>query len=269
MKKIFTFALALFLLAVCTCTVSFAEANDDAIDVYVSVSNKGSLTVAYEKISVTDIDNDGALTINDALYLIHESKFDGGAQNGYSSAQSEYGLSITKLWGDTSGSYGYYVNDASAMSLADVIKDGDHIYAYVYKDVVAWSDAYSFFNVNSLKSEEKVEFELVLKMSGFDEQWNPISSPVKDAVITVNGEDTAFKTDENGKAVIKLDKGNYVISARTDSLNLVPAVCIANVIPNGGNDPVPGDEDSLHVYVILGVISVCAASVLFFKKARI
>ena len=55
--------------------------------------------LAMEKITVADNDGDGALTINDALYAAHEKAFTGGAAAGYASVQSDWGLSLSKLWG--------------------------------------------------------------------------------------------------------------------------------------------------------------------------
>ena len=48
-------------------------------------------------------------------------------------------------------------------------------------------------------------------------------------MITVDGEDSAFTTDENGKVSIELAAGKYVISARSDHMTLVPPVCIAEI----------------------------------------
>ena len=72
----------------------------------------GGLELANSEVTVTDIDGDGALTINDALCAAHESYFKGGAAAGYASEMSDYGLMLTKLWGiENGGSYGYYVHE--------------------------------------------------------------------------------------------------------------------------------------------------------------
>ena len=123
---------------------------DDApltADVFVTISNAGELVLVREAVSVTDADGDGALTINDALIAAHDAKFEGGAEAGYASAQSDWGLSLTKLWGvENGGSYGYYVNDQMFMGLADPIATDDSIYAFVYKDTEGFSDAYAYFS---------------------------------------------------------------------------------------------------------------------------
>ena len=148
-KKLITvLALALILTAIGANNRTLAE--DLSAKVLVSIAN-GTLVLAAEEITVTDVDNDGALTINDALYAAHEAKFDGGAAAGYGSASTEYGLSMTKLWGvENGGSYGYMVNNASAWSLADPVKTGDHVYAFVYTDTTGFSDSYSYFDKVSI-----------------------------------------------------------------------------------------------------------------------
>ena len=58
--------------------------------VYVSIADdKGALVLPYQPVTVTDVDGDGALTINDALYAAHTTYYDGGAA-GYGSAQSDW-----------------------------------------------------------------------------------------------------------------------------------------------------------------------------------
>ena len=57
------------------CVFSFAEGG---ANVTVTIKN-GGIVVARESVEVTDIDEDGALTINDALYCAHEKFYDGGA----------------------------------------------------------------------------------------------------------------------------------------------------------------------------------------------
>ncbi len=213
-----------------------AYANEELqAQVYVTISDeKGKLALAQEKITVTDIDNDGVLTINDAFYAAHEAKYEGGAKEGYASSQGQYGIQLDKLWGTANGgSYGYCINNQSAMSLNDVIKEGDYINAYVFTDLTAWSDTYCYFEANTIETEAGKEVELKLSASGYDASWNPITIPVEGAVITVNGEKTEYTTDKDGKVTILVAaEGSYVISAVSDTMTLVPPVCKATVIMN-------------------------------------
>ncbi len=210
--------------------MAFADSAETA-KVSVTIADKGSLVVAQKEVAVTDIDADGALTINDALYAAHEAAYEGGAASGYASAMSSWGLSITKLWGDTSGSYGYYVNNASAWGLTDPVKDGDSVYAFVYADQIAWSDTYSFFDKNTVTAQAGEEVELTLSYSGYDADWNTVVMPLAGATITVDGVATDAVTDDEGKAVIAMEAGSHVISATAADKTLVPPVCIATVAP--------------------------------------
>lgn len=225
MKK-YSISILCALLALALCGTAVAET------VYVTISDgQGRLVLCNAAVEVTDVDADGALTVNDALYAAHEAAFEGGAEAGYATADTGYGPSITMLWGEENGgSYGYYVNDASAYSLADPVSDGDYLNAFVYTDLEAWSDQYCTFDVKRVEVAAGASLELTLNMVVFDENWNPVSMPVEGAVITVDGEDTAFVTDAEGKVQLTLDvAGDHLISAHSDAANLVPPACTVTV----------------------------------------
>ena len=229
MKKLLLVLLVALMLSSMLCLNTVAAAAEP-VEVYVTISDKGTLKVSAEKISVADKNEDGTVTIDEALISAHDKLYEGGANAGYASGQTQYGISMTKLWGDTSGSFGYYLNNASAMSLADAVNNGDYIVAFVYSDTASWSDTYTFFDKNTLDAERGKEITLVLKESGFDGNWNPVVLPLADATITVNGEDTEYKTDNEGKVTVKFDKGGkYVISAKTTEKVIVPPVCVISV----------------------------------------
>jgi len=260
MKKLLATILTLLMLVgVCSIT-AFAE---EPTVVYVTIANKGELVLTREKVVVTDIDNDNALTINDALYAAHEAKYQGGAAAGYASGQSAWGLSLLKLWGDDSGSFGYTVNNASAMGLADTIKNGDTVYAYVYKDQTAWSDSFSFFDKETVEAQKGDEITVTLSASGYDATWNPITTPVANATITVNGKKTEVKTNALGKATIKLETaGTVIISAVSDTQTLVPPVLVAEVKGEEEDktpDKNPQNGDNLNVTVAVIALMISAA----------
>ena len=227
MKKATIFAT--FLVSAALFSGSSAVCATNTATVFVTIADaKGNLALAQEGIRVTDCDGDGALTVNDALCTAHKEKFNLGV-DGYASQKSEYGLGITKLWGAEAGSaYGYYVNDKSAFSLEDPIKEGDRINAYVFTDLTSFSDTYCYFDSSFLNVNEDESFTLTLSAAAFDAEWNPITVPVKDAVITLNGEKTNIKTDESGKATIFAKAGKNVVSAVSDTMTLVPPVCTIN-----------------------------------------
>ena len=253
MKKLFVILLS-SLLAVSAAT---AVSAGDTARVNVTIADEnGKLAVAQEEIVVHDADGDGAVTINDALIAAHDKFYDGGADAGYETATSEYGISMNKLWGtENGGSYGYYVNGTAAWSLADPISDGDFVDAFVYTDLEAWSDTYCCFEPRFVTTDAA---ELTLIGAGFDENWNPISVPVAGAEITLNGTGTGVFTDENGKATVTVDTnaGRTVISAVSDSQILVPPVA---VVEGAGTAPQTGDASV--VIAAAAVLSLCAAVV--------
>ena len=225
MKK-YAIAFLCALLALAFCGAAVAET------VYVTIADgQGQLVMVNAAIDVTDVDADGALTINDALYAAHEAAYEGGAEAGYAAADAGYGLSISKLWGEENGgSYGYYLNDVSAYSLLDPVADGDYLNAFVYTDLEAWSDLYCTFGYREVVADAGANIKLTLNMMTFDENWNPVSLPVEGAILTIDGEDSDYVTDAEGNVQFTLDAaGDHLISARSDSAILVPPVCIVTV----------------------------------------
>ena len=229
MKKLFSVMLANLTVLGCMSMTAFADKT--TATVYVSISNKGQLVAAQTKITVIDIDGDNALTVNDALYAAHEAAYPGGAQKGYSYyTHKDYGLSLGKLWGDTSGNFGYYINNASCWSLADPVKNGDYLNAFIYSDSKSYSDKYCFFNSFTVTADASSDIELTLSGAGYDANWSPVTLPVAGAEITVDGAKTGVKTDANGKATIQIsDAGSHVISAVSATETLVPPVCTAQI----------------------------------------
>lgn len=263
MKIFISFLIVLSLLCGALAVASFAA---DEVTVYVTVCTD-SLRLAQEPIKVTDADGDGELTINDALYLAHEAKFDGGAAAGYANATGDYGLYITKLWGtENGGSYGYYVNNVSASGLADKVSNGDYLNAFAYTDLTGFSDAYCYFDSFSASAEQGTELSLTLSRIGYDENWNTVVLAVAGAELTLNGESTGVKTDENGKATISApDAGTYIVSAKSDTLTLVPPVCTLTSTAK----QTPATSDCRLPAFFLLAAAVSAAALTVFKRRRL
>lgn len=243
MKKILAVIMTLSML-ISLCGLTSVAGADESATVYVSISDdKGELVLTQAEVVVTDVDEDGSLTINDALYQTHEDYYVGGAAEGFASSMGTYGMQMDKLWGVANGgSYGYYVNNASAMGLGDVVKDGDYIKAFVYTDLTTWSDTYCFFDKNEVAAAQGEDVELTLSAAGYDADWNPVTLPVEGATITVNGELTEYKTDAEGKVVLSLEAGEYIISATSEAMTLVPPVCEITVAE--GEDKTPDNNNS-------------------------
>ena len=287
MKKLAGLLLAVILMAgMMSIAVSAISKPADPADVFVTFSdNTGKVILAQEKITVQDKDGDGKLNLDEAFFAMHEAKYEGGAAAGYATATGTYGLYITKLWGDTSGNFGYYVNNAMSMGPTDEVKAGDYIDAFIYQvyeyNPVTYettADSYSFFDKRNASAKQGETVTLTLKAVEFDANFSPVNVPVADAVIVINGEETTYKTDAEGKVTFPLEKeGDLLISAKKAGTVLVPPVFKASVAKadtvvtnqtrtqtaetTGEKSPKTGDRSGLYLswILLLGMTTVLAA----------
>lgn len=239
------------------------SAEADVTTVYVTVADgDGALALARKAVTVTDTDADGILTVADALYAAHELAFDGGAAAGFACSMGEYGLKIDRLWGiENGGGYGYTVNHAGAANLADPVKDGDTVAAYIYTDLIAWSDTYCYFDKDTAAVEKGNSLTLTLFQSGYDENWSPVVVPVEGAAITLDGKATDFVTGADGSVTVVFEKyGEVVVSAVSADAVLVPPVCAVTV---EGDSPV---LLGLGIGAVLLIAAVGAYEILRKKK---
>ncbi len=208
-------------------TASAAEAPTVTVTI---ADAEGNLALTQGEIAVIDSDGDGALTMHDALYLAHEAYYAEGAA-GYAAEQTDYGLSMTKLWGCENGSgYGYFINHVSPDSLLDEVKNGDVISAFVYTDNTAFSDTYCFFDVQAAEINSGETVTLTLSAASYDAEWNPITVPVADAEILIDGSASTYKTNAGGSVDITLTSGGeHIISAKSETMLLVPPCCKVTV----------------------------------------
>lgn len=272
-NRIIIFLLAILL--ICQGAVP-AMAEDADTKVFVTISDdQGVLVLTHKEVTVTDQDKDGKLTIYDALYCAHEQNYTGGAQAGFGTEDTQWGVSLTKLWGvENGGSYGYYLNNASAMSLTDSVKNGDTIQAYAYVDTTTFSDMFCYFDQDALRADVGEEVTLTLTGISFDPTtFAPVAAPVTGAKILVDGQDSGIVTDATGKCTVKVTK-NCVISATSDTATLVPPVCVAEVetvaTATPGVDPVPKKNNSttLYIAIALGVVAVGIIVFVVIRKKK-
>ena len=233
MKKQLTgFIIATAGFAACVPFISASAA--DTIKVDVTICNAGEIAVPAKQVMVTDRNSDGKFDIDETLYAAHEAYYEGGAASGYASEKTDLGLSLKTLWGVTNGGgYGYYVSNHFAMGLADEVKDGDSVSAFVYSDTATWKDCYSFFDVQNMPDAEVgKELPLALRVIHFDADFQPVADPCANATIIVDGEKTAYKTDETGQVMfIPSRSGEMILSAVSDKEILVPTVLRVTVKP--------------------------------------
>lgn len=229
MKKSFAMAAALAMAFSAVAVNTFAEGETK---VYVTVSDSNSeLVLTQEPINVTDIDGDGKLTVNDALYIAHENNYEGGAAAGYKTSVGQFGLGLDVLWGkENKQSFGYYVNSNMANGLTDEIKDGDYIDALTFPDPSNLDYHYSWFDAREGEGDPDKEVTLQLKALSFDASWAPVENPVEGAKITINGKETDFVTDADGKATVKFtEAGKNVVSAKGGNINIAPPSYVMQV----------------------------------------
>ncbi len=254
MKKPFALVLVL---ALCLCLLTVGAFASDGTCVTVSISTEGQLSAVNQMVYVIDADTDGVLSIADALACAHDLLYNGGAQAGFAAESTQYGLSLTKLWGvENGGSYGYYVNNIPATSLADPISDGDSIYAFSYEDLTGWSDAYAYFDVSFAETGVEGLVDLCLTVTGYDADWNLTAEPCANAQIYVCAADVSSEyfyaegaTDENGQVCLTfLKPGTYYVTARSEAQIITPPVCTVYVAQEEMNISSMFDEavDQIH-----------------------
>lgn len=231
MKKLVGLLIAVIIVAGCFSIGAYAE--EKRGNVYFTLSDStGKIIFAQEKITVVDKNSDGKFNVDEVLFAAHEAKYTGGAAAGYASAVTQYGLGATKIWGDTSGNFGYCVNDKMSNGLSDEVKDGDYVNAYINQkmefDPITYemdADCYSFFDKKNIDATPGQNITVTLTTIQYDADFQPVNIPAVNAIVTLNGTETQYKTDANGKVTFTIDnEGEYLVSAIGDDPMLVPPV---------------------------------------------
>lgn len=245
---------------------------EGTVEVYVTVAKDGGVVMVQRKITAADINHNGVFDVDDVLYAAHETGYTGGAAAGYSSYESSWGLSIGMLWGDTSGSFGYWLNNGSCWSLEDVVADGDHLVAFVYQDSAAWSDAYAGFEKFDYTAEEESPLTVRLDIAGYDDAWNTVFTPHSGAAVTVldaDGKAVEAAVTDNGDGtytVTLLSAGTYYLVAADSDPLMVPAVCAVTISPKS---PETGDGSGIALYgTAIAVSALALAAVLVIDRKR-
>lgn len=243
MKKKMITMLVFVMLIISVCPV-MAMDGTEGISVYVTMSVEGAIAESKDGMAMACVpvrlQGKAQYTLDDVFTELHAAYYVDGAE-GYTSSVGELGLSIDKLWGDTSTKYGYQVNGGveAVYGLDFVVEEGDYIDACIYENFYPDTEGYANFDNMTVEVEVGESFEVNLTYaSGYDENWNTIISPCEGAVITVNGLETDVVTDENGQATIILEEtGRFVISAKksktlangTVVTAITAPVCVATV----------------------------------------
>ena len=205
----------------------------EPIDVNVTIVDKGNIVVPDETVTVIDLDKSGNFNVDEVLYAAHEEFYEGGAKAGYSSAYGDFGLYITALWGDLSGNFGYWCNDAACWSLEDIVEPDDSVFAFVYQNTNFW-DSYSKFSQKDYTTVQESDALITLEKSGYDAEWNTIFEPHKGATLKLYDEDfkeisaDAYNVTDNGDGTYSVsvkDTGVYKLAAYDNAAPIVPNLC--------------------------------------------
>lgn len=204
---------------------TFGEAeNTDGI--FVTIAAEGEIVLGYQKLTPVDLDSDGDISVKEALISAHEQFFGGGAKEGFSTATGEWGEYISKLWGiENGGAYGYYIDDAPAMTLDDSVPVGSYLYACAYKDAANYSDVYTCFQ-ELTRSDDSIT--LIVTMGVFEEDGSFGLSHLSGAKISVDGEETDLVTDEDGIVTVNINTGvSHTFTDSSDTLTIMPNIFVS------------------------------------------
>lgn len=240
------FALLFSLLTALPVLAAEDDLPEESLRVYASIADGDDKTVlACQEILLRDADGDGALTVLDALLAAHDARFDGGAAAGFASEQTENGRIATMLWGRQECGFGIYVNHLPVGDLLAPLQDGDALYAFACEDPSEVQ--YCHFDVSRATVGGEETLTLTLTELAPDGEKQPVS----DAVIQIDGKDTAFRTDGGGKVTLQFDgSGSCIVSARKDGVALVPPVCAVSV---SEEEPFAGDRFAPLRWILLSV----------------
>ena len=242
-KRILSLLLSFMMLLSLIVTPAFAEGIEETVTVFINATQYGGILKDKNNdnmvFSPVELNGKDVYTLEDVFTTLHDTYYEGGSEEGYSSVSGEWGLYITKFWGDESGNFGYQVNGGTeyVSGLSHEIKDGDFIDVTIYKNTYPDTESYSKFNSFRKTVYPDIPFNLNLSQAGYDENWNTVFSPCEDAIITVNGVPHDMTTDSDGNVTLTFEStGEYIISAvknKTVNEEQVPAItaplCVVTV----------------------------------------
>ena len=257
MKRIITVLLSMFA-AGSLLHMGTVLAEDASADILITVTQGGNVLNDTAALTVTDTDGDGLLTVYDALYLLHEEQFAGGAATGLQTLQEEDVLRAAIVWGmDTGNAFSCYVNDVSVDSLQAPLTAGDCVRAELPDPVEPTEVNAEEVTVGAVlqipeqvppliaeaqpetqppttappqppattTTEEKITISMTVSRGPRDAnaqgQTNNANSP--NVNVTVNNQPTNLKTDQDGKITITVfENGQAVVGGQKQNVTLNP-----------------------------------------------
>ena len=222
---------------------NYVEPAADA-SVYVTVSNRGELAIAYEEVTVSDINRDGKLSVDEAMQAAHTA-----CGKGYA---SENGI-VTKLWDAATNNVSFFLNHKAISTdvIGQTVCAGDHLVASVDQDAVNDYDKYSRFDAMKKSVSGGKEFTLSLT----DDSGTALAG-MEIGLFNGSGSTTMLGryTDENGQATLCFEQeGLYCVTARgtvqeasvdldtmemtTIEVPIIAPVCVVTVAGSAGQEP--------------------------------
>lgn len=270
MKSVF-FRIAFLLPALCVLLCAFvppvsaeedgAEPEEPAsVSVFLTCSDaENALFLAREAVEVFDLDADGVFTADEALVCAHEALFEGGA-DGYDSDEAGIGL----FWGkENEAGFALYRNHLPAGGIGVAVENFDLLEVFPVRE----DSLYCRFDEDAadVKEGETLTLTLLAFPAAAEEpeedgenilrEDSGAGIPVEGAALFVNGKETSFVTDEEGRVKLRFDGTGYcVVTAVSEAFTLIPPVCAVVVV---GDRPDAGDPGVLPW-------ALCALACLYF-----
>lgn len=231
-KRLLSLLLVLTMALSLATTGAWAADQKDSIQVAVTISDQGAIAVGKDNtimaqvpVTVTDLNDDGKFTYEEAMVAAHKAYYKDG-ESGFSSTSSGW---VTGLWGEQTSSLGFYCNHKYVPTTINrmTVSEGDQLSAFVYADQSSWLDRYVYFDHDTAAVKVGEELSLTLRYSATKAVENA-------ALVTVDNEgafhELDVNTDANGSATLSFsESGTYVVSAYGNDNVLVPPSCIVTV----------------------------------------
>lgn len=195
--------------------LTYNDTAAEPVDVTMTVSNKGTLALANGTVTVKDTNADGILTYHEALEAVHAAYCEGG----YTATESEWGISVSEIWGVATYNSLYFRNGEKLANHVgntetSTVAEGDYLVVSVNKDDKYYGDRYSSFNATTKNVVVGKDFTLTLKAD-----LSTGSTVVPNATIGTwnNGVFTPLEgkiTNDKGQVTLSFaETGTYIISA--------------------------------------------------------
>ncbi len=217
---------------VCAITVTkAAPAPEKKISVYVSVSAQGAPAqtkdgkpAAQLKVTVPE-----GSTVEDAIIAAHAAYCPDGAE-GWEMAESDWGLSMVKIWGSYDGVGAWYLNGVMPMEQANTVtaSDGDYVDLILYGP--DWSDSYTRFDLRTAAAAAGEAVTLTLTYDVFDENWVAAPEALAGATVKLADGTVLGSTGKDGKVTLSFNKaGTYVVTAEDPDMAITAPLCVITV----------------------------------------